>query len=134
MIRPGYAKYFPSVQALWRSQKTLIQTVMHQHNVSKHRTSIFRRGKVRADPPAGLFEALGLKDDPRRFSIAPMEEIRLILDAKRSPATRGPVRVVEQLSFEKVVRDFAELIESTGGEALKDATANIALNESRLRQ
>jgi hypothetical protein len=132
--RPGYAKYFPSVQALWVSQKTLIRTVMDQHDVSKHRSTIFRGGKVRMDPPAGFLEAMGLKDDPRRIAIAPMEEIILIAEPKRPRATRGPVPVAEQLSFERVVRDFAKLIEATGGEALKDAKANIALNESQLRE
>lgn len=133
--RPGYARYFPSVQGLWLSQKSLIRTVMDQHDVSKHRSSIFQGGKVRRDPPAGLFEALGLKeDDPRRFAIAPMEEIILVADPKKPTATRGPVPVAEQLSFEQVVREFAKLIESTGDEALKDAKANIVLKESRLRQ
>ncbi len=132
--RPGYAKYFPSVQACWRSQESLIRTVMDQHDVSKHRSSIFRGGKVRMDPPTGLFEALGLKDDPRRFAIAPMEEIILIVAPKRPPATRGPVPVAEQLSFEQIVRDFAKLIESTGDEVLKDAKANIVLKELRLRR
>jgi hypothetical protein len=132
--RPGYANYFPSVQALWLSHHDLIRTVMDQHDVSKHRSSIFRGGKVRMDPLAGLFEALGLKDDPHRFAIAPMEEIILIADPKRPPATRGSVPLAEQLSFEQVVRDFAKLIESTGGEALQDAKANIALKEARLRQ
>lgn len=129
--RPGYGKYFPSVQALWLSQKDLIRTVMDQHDVSKHRTSIFRGGKVRMDPPEGLFEALGLKDDPRRFAIAPMEEIILIEDPKKPPATRGPVPVNEQLSFEQIVRDFVKLIESTGHEAFKDAKAKIVLTEQR---
>ena len=45
------------------------------------------------DPPVGLFETLGLKDDPRRLAITPMEEIILIVDPKRPPATRGPVPV-----------------------------------------
>jgi hypothetical protein len=107
---------------------------MDQRDVSKHRSIIFRGGKVRMDPPAGLFEALGLENDPRRFAIVPMEEIILIVDPKRPPATRGPVAVDEQLRFEQVVHDFAKLIESTGGEALKDAKENIVLNEPRLRQ
>jgi hypothetical protein len=128
--RPGYARYFPSVQALWLSQRDLIRVVMDQHDVSKHRTSIFRGGKVRMDPPAGLIEALGLKDDPRRIAIAPMEEIILIAEPKKPPATRGPVPVAEQLSFEQVVREWAKLIESTGDEALKDAKATIVLKES----
>jgi len=132
--RPGYAKYFPSVQALWMSRKELIGTVIDQHDVSKHRSSIFRGGKVRVDPPVGLLEALGLQDDPRRFAIAPMEQIILIADPKKPPATRGPVPLSEQLSFELLVHEFAKLIESTGSEALKDAKANIALKESRFRQ
>jgi len=125
---PGYSKYFPSLQTLWRSHGALIQTVIDQHDVSKHRSTIFKGGKLRKD----AIDALG--GDPHRFAFAPMEEIMLVADPKQPSATRGTIPLNEQLSFESVAHDFVELVRSTGVAALGDAKANIRLKEPTLRR
>ncbi len=58
----GFAKYFPRTQKLWINRRDLLDIIFENHDVSKHRETVYRGGKCRNDPPAGFFEALGITD------------------------------------------------------------------------
>jgi len=83
----GYSKFFPTVQACWQKHRVLIDRIVEQHDVSKHRQTIFCGGRVRSDPPPGFYENLGCSpDDPTAQAVfSPMEEI-ILMDDARSPA------------------------------------------------
>ncbi len=63
---PGYGKYFPSLQAHWQNCRTFIQLIADQHDVSKHRETIFQGGQLRDDAPSGFYESLGVASDDQR--------------------------------------------------------------------
>ncbi|KKK64123.1 hypothetical protein LCGC14_2987390, partial [marine sediment metagenome] len=74
---PEYDSYFPEVRKYWESKRDLINMIFEQHDVSKHRETIFVGGKCRTTPPLGYFESIGV--DPKNPSESslfwPMEEI-----------------------------------------------------------
>lgn len=132
---PGYDTYFPEVRKLWESKKDFLSIIFEQHNVSKHRETIFVGGKHRTTPPPGFFESIGINpENPFQAALFwPMEEIIL----KDSPATarigRTPQPVEEQVLLENLVPDFKDFIEKTGELAFYDAKANIPLKANQFK-
>jgi hypothetical protein len=59
----GYCTIFPNVQLLWQSEHILLNRIVEQHDVSKHRQTIFVGGMARLDPPIGFYESHGIPDD-----------------------------------------------------------------------
>jgi len=124
----GYKAIFPSVVALWQARVTLIERIIEQHDVSKHRSTIFTGGQTRADPPAGFYELAGVPDDPlRRAIFAPMAEIILKNDLKAPRVSRPVQALSDTILLETVATEFVTLVRDTGVAVLADVEANIPL-------
>lgn len=91
----GYAKFFPSVQQLWVDNRELMELIMEQHDVSKHRFGYGLSGRYRNDPPPGFFESLNI-DPKRKYEFSPMEEI--LLDTEQQIA--NGIRAVKGIRHE----------------------------------
>lgn len=124
----GYSNIFPSVQEYWISHEDIMFKIFEQHDVSKHRETIFSGGMARNDPPPGFYESLGLSNNPsQRALFWPMKEIILRSEPKTPHAKRVPQPVEEGVLLEDIAPQFRGFIEETGMRALKDAKRNIKL-------
>ena len=125
---PGYAKFFPTLQAHWQNNCALIQQIVDQHDVSKHRETIFEGGRVRNDAPPGFYEALGItREDPRRWQFQPMGEIILHPKPKSPKVTRVPTPVAEQIHLEPMATSFCQFINESSRYCLSDVESTIPL-------
>ena len=125
----GYAHYFPTLQSHWQANEAILATIMEQHDVSKHRSTIYVGGKYRADAPPGFFEALGISDDAAtRFQFSPMEEIVLKPEPKTPQGKQAPVANYSDLdTLENIGQRFCEFINQTSKRALTDTRTSIKL-------
>lgn len=131
----GYAEVFPSVQELWKGNRGVLDMIFEQHDVSKHRESIFSGGMCRNDPPPGFFELLGVDDDSsRRALFWPMKEIILKSEPKTPHSKRVPQPRESYMLLEELVPQFQELILETGMRVLTDVKQNIALKVGQLEK
>ncbi len=121
----GFAKYFPRTQKLWINRRDLLDIIFENHDVSKHRETVFRGGKCRNDPPAGFFEALGITDKANSILYTPMAEIILISDPKTPRRDRQPTPIEDQILLEEIAFRFCYFINKTVVLATQDALANI---------
>lgn len=125
----GYNDYFPSLRSFWLDNLDLIRTIGEQHDVSKHRSTIYQGGRMRNDPPPGFFEKLGIGEDKVKQSFfTPMEEILL------SPEPKTPWRQRKRRTYESTHKledlagRFCTFINLCGIKALEDAKTKIKLN------
>jgi hypothetical protein len=127
----GYEKIFPSIQNHWNTNRALIEIITDQHDVSKHRETIFMGGKMRNDPPVGFYESLGMGDDEiAKSMIKPMAEIILRPDPKTPHKKQESVSQEDKITLEKVVNEFTSFINITVKQALIDAKSNIILKNN----
>jgi hypothetical protein len=118
---PGYENFFPNLHKLWQSHEGLINTIMEQHDVSKHRETIYVGGQCRLDVPENFFESLGTPDDPSiRGQYWPMAEIILKNDPKIPNIDRQTQEVKDFIYLENLIMDFEKFIKQTGICALSD--------------
>lgn len=128
---PGYRAFFPTLQAEWNTQATLLAIIVDQHDVSKHRETIFVGGQMRMYRPPGFFENLGIQNNPTAQAFfSPMGEIILKRDPKRPRARRGAQQQSSQVLLEDICNDFCAFINRSCELALADAKANITLVHS----
>jgi len=122
----GYEKYFPQFQSLWQSRMSLVEEIQDQHDVSKHRQTIFIGGKSRIDAPSGFFEALGIHNNKEaQFAFLPMEEIILNPNPKAPNIARKTIS--NQRLLEDLCIDFVELVNESSRLAYEDARSTIPL-------
>lgn len=131
----GCGIYFPSLQAHWKNNRPLLDRVMEQHDVSKHREMIFQGGQMRNDPPVGFFEGLGIPEgDPRRVLFQPWAEV-LIHPAPKSPrAGRQPVPVADQIHLEPLAQEYCDFMNESARRSLADAQKTIVLKQTSFLQ
>ena len=124
----GYTSIFPTLQAHWQANRNLLETIVEQHDVSKHREHIYVGGMARLDAPVGFYEALGIADDKaKQHEYWPMAEIILGEAPKRPRGSRKPQVAGESVLLETVATDFCDFINQSGRKALEDAVSNIHL-------
>jgi hypothetical protein len=88
----GYDIYFPFLKKYWCESLDLLKLIFEQHDVSKHRSTVYKGGKARDDLPSGFFEMLGIKDDKvKQTFFSPMAEILVVpqLKARARASERG---------------------------------------------
>jgi len=130
----GYATIFPNVQLLWQRKLILLNRIVEQHDVSKHRKTIFVGGMARLDPPIGFYESLSIPDDVAiRAQFWPMAEIILQNDPKLPRAERTPQPAADHVHLETLATEFVDFIRGMGNKALTDAQATIAIPEQSFR-
>lgn len=130
----GYSMLFPSVQNYWRSNTKLLSTIFEQHDVSKHRGTIYVGGMARTNPPPGFYESLGITDNAsQRAQFWPMKEIILKHEPKSPPAKRISQPRENNELFETLVPLFKDFISETGLLALRDARRNIKLQVNEFK-
>ncbi|TAN07150.1 MAG: hypothetical protein EPN36_02815 [Rhodanobacteraceae bacterium] len=127
---PAFERHYPNVVAVWRRHRGVIEEIQRQHDVSKHRSSTYRGGRSRNDPPPGFYAALGVSDDdPSRSDFSPMAEIILDPDLKRPmSAPRANVKYEDLRTLEGVCREFVMLVEQACVAWLSDARQMVKLN------
>lgn len=124
----GYSVLFPELQSHWQTHRKLLAIIIDQHDVSKHRETIFTGGMSRLDPPEGFYEALGIGDDPAEQSIYwPMAEIILRQNPKATRASRKSQNAENSILLESVAGDFCQFINRSGELLFQDAKAHIKL-------
>ena len=128
----GYVKYFPNVVDHWQTNETLLDIVIEQHDVSKHRRKNYVGGELDINPPDEFLSAFGGVDDfSKNFMFHPMKKILLEPNPK-IPASKKPQYTHEELIvLEDFVPKYVEFVTETGALALKDARTNIDLQESQ---
>lgn len=130
----GYEKVFPSIQKLWKNNNKMLSTIIEQHDVSKHRQTIYVGGMVRNDPPPGFFESLGISENAlNRTLYFPSKEIILKHKPKTPSVERVSLPREDHELLENLVPDFRDFILETGIRALDDAKCNIKLKVNKLR-
>jgi hypothetical protein len=131
-----YDTYFPEVRKYWESKSNLINMIFEQHDVSKHRETIFVGGKCRTTPPPGFFESIGIgpNNASQNALFWPMEEIIIQKDPKIPKKDRTPQPVEGQILLESLVPEFQEFAEKTGELALSDAKTNIKLKVTAFKK
>lgn len=124
-----YDNYFPSLKSYWRENRDLILKIFEQHDVSKHRSTIFSGGSIRNDPPPGFFEKLGLEGDKNvQGLVSPMAEILLTSQPKTPWRKRQPREYKDIDKLEDVTERFCTFINMCGVKVLEDARGRIKLN------
>ena len=127
----GYKTIFPTFQECWHRKRELLSIIIEQHDVSKHRETIFVGGMHRLDPPLGFYESLGLKDDAEIGShFWPMAEIILQKDPKSVRMGRIPQTTSEQILLEDIAKEFCDFLKESGQNLFKDAKSNIELTHT----
>lgn len=127
----GYKLFFPTLQSHWQANRKLLSIIVEQHDVSKHRETIFTGGMARLDPPPGFYETLGIGDDPSTRSMFwPMAEIILRQNPKSARSGRKPQEATNSILLETVASDFSLFINKSGACALQDAKTHIKLTHS----
>jgi hypothetical protein len=131
----GYSSLFPSVQKYWKSSDKLLSMVFEQHDVSKHRGTIYVGGMARTDPPPGFYESLGVSDDAsQRALFWPMKEI-ILQNAPKIPQTKRISQPRENhVLLQAIVPQFRDFVSETGLLALRDARRNIELKVNELKK
>lgn len=125
----GYDDYFPLLKSCWRDNLDLIRTISEQHDVSKHRSTIYQGGRARNDPPPGFFEKLGIGDDKVKQSLfTPMEEIILSPEPKTPWRQRKHRDYESTHKLEELAERFCTFINLSGTKALEDAKGKITLS------
>lgn len=129
----GHCKYFPSFTKYWKEKKSLIDNICEQHDVSKHRSTIFKGGRQRSDAPENFFHKMG---NPRsshaEYFFSPWENIHLRQSPKRTPSrlttelNEGPVRL------EELCENFVEFINTSCQKLLEDSGGSIKLQYTSL--
>ncbi|MCA6471291.1 MAG: hypothetical protein IM591_12980 [Chitinophagaceae bacterium] len=126
----GYLKYFPTLQAFWQSNQTLLSIIFDLHDVSKHRKTIFQGGMSRLDPPPGFYETLGITDIVEKSFYWPMAEI-ILQENPKEPFFNKKTNTfnVPNSTFvlEDLAPDFCNFINTSGRLILEDSKNNIAL-------
>jgi hypothetical protein len=133
--RPGYSRYFQTIQSHWQNKADLIRLIFENHDVTKHRQQAGLNGKARLDPPVGFYEALGLPDDPVARGMCgpmpPMEKVSIPKRPKLPIDQRQPLPD-EWTSLEETEKEFYLLIADSFHFALADARQTIILHDATL--
>jgi len=126
-IVPGYDAYFPNLKKYWQKNRDLIQIIAENHDVSKHRTTIYQGGKYNLNPPPGFFKKLGIENNKEmQILCSPMENI--ILEHQPKTPWRQRKNETDQPPYlENIAEEFCTFINTCGEKALKDARNNIKL-------
>lgn len=129
-----YKIVFPNLKAYWQSNRQLVAMIMEQHDVSKHRETVYSGGMARKDPPPGFYEKLGVQDDPAKQALFwAHAEILLKNDPKEPRGNRTPTPYEDRVVLESIVDDFCEFIQESCVTALNDARTNIHLTYDQLQ-
>ena len=130
----GWARYFPTLQSYWRNEKTLIQQIMDQHDVSKHRQMIAPGASVLPDreAPKGYREFMGIPPGaPFPFKLNPAIEVYLYPDPKAPITQQLPSG---HMKLEDIAPKFVAFINRTGELAFEDAKKALKLNPPPAKQ
>ena len=103
--------------------------IFEQHDVSKHRETIFTGGKCRSDPPVDFYESVGIdaRNSSQTVLFWPMEEVIIKRKPKMPRRDRTPHPVEGRVLLEELVPEFKIFVEETGRLAVTDARNNIKL-------
>ena len=111
----GYTEHFGSVVKFWQAKSKLLKAVMDNHDVSKHRTTIFRVGQMRQDAPPGF----------QRSGMPPAETLWLNPTPKDPPTEEPPTDITKGKSLETLVSEYRVFVNETLRLAQNDAERNI---------
>ncbi len=132
-VQRGYDIYFPSLKRLWCENNDFLHLIFEQHDVSKHRSTIYEGGKLRDDPPSDFFKKLGIENDiSKQVLFTPHVEILLAPDPKIPWRQREQIEYNDIDKLEDVAEKFCKFINLSCKYALNDATTTIKLKHYEL--
>ena len=122
----GYAKYFPYIKEYIMKNRDLLEIIIEQHDVSKHRMAIFTGGRCRFDPPEGFFKQRGIpENDENKVLYAPFAEIMLMNEPKLPDSNRKSIPYKDYKKLEDIGPRFCIFISELGYKAKNDAQMRI---------
>lgn len=125
----GYNKYFPTFKKYWIQNRNLLDKISEQHDVSKHRSTIFEGGTRRTDAPPRFFNKFGIEEDEgKQIPISAWAEIPLTPQPKLPRRQRKHVEYKHVDKLEDIAKKFERFINVSGVKALEDAKKTIILN------
>lgn len=123
---PGYDEYFPHTKEYMLEHKDLLEIIIEQHDVSKHRQAIFQGGICRFDPPEDFFKKRGIEDNAEnRVLHAPFAEIMLMREPKMPESKRKSMSYREHDKLEDIGPRFCTFMNELGYKAKNDAQVRI---------
>ena len=131
----GYEKLFPETQKHWQKQQPLLNRIIELHDVSKHRTTIYRGGLFDMNQPPGYFESLGF--DPQESGtmlLRPHAEIILQQEPKLARSERRQLSSNPSETLEVLVPRFFAFVRESGVLLLQDAITNLTLANSEFQE
>lgn len=127
---PGYLKIFPNVQNYWQENRQILDRIFELHDVSKHRTTIYRGGQLSMESPPGFFESLGIKPgDTGAMLVRPHKEIILEKEPKIPRKERARPDPKTRETLEELLPRYGEFLRTSASLALQDSRANIPLQD-----
>ncbi len=114
----GYNKLFNELQKYWLSKKELHDIIIDNHDVSKHRHSIYGSSLRDIAAPDGFYEILGVKGNiDEEYKYWPVKEVYLHIKPKQALIFEGEA---DSTTLEKIVPEFFEFIEISSTKLLND--------------
>jgi len=127
----GYEVIFPKLQTYWQLKREMMLLIIEQHDVSKHRETIFTGGNVRSDPPPGFYESIGVeRGQGEEWLYGPMEGIILQKNPKSRHSDRVPQEKKDFVFLEDIASEFTEFIRESGKLSFQDVKSNIELKHT----
>jgi len=131
----GYKNICPQMQRYWQSRRDLLLLIIEQHDVSKHRETIFTGGRMRNDPPPRFYDLLGINDnDEMKVLYAPIAEIILKNNPKVAHAHREPQEVKDFIFLEDVAVESVQFVVDSGKLSGQDVKSTIILKHTNFLQ
>lgn len=114
----GYKELFPELQKYRDTKKEIQNIIFSNHDVSKHRHSIYMSWLCNITPPNGFYESLGIKGNKEEeHQYRPMKEIPLYKNPK---VTLEKQDSKNTMLLEDIIPAFFEFIDNSWKKILQD--------------
>lgn len=114
----SYKNLFPNLQEYWISKIEMQNIIIANHDVSKHRHSIYSSGLRNTSAPHNFYEQLGIKGVVQEEHwYWPMKEVILQKDPKETLDKQDPENTI---LLEELTAIFFEFINESGEKILQD--------------
>lgn len=114
----GYKNLFPRLQEYWILKVEMQNIIIANHDVSKHRHSIYSSGLRNTSAPHNFYEQLGIKGVVQEEHLYwPMKEVILQKDPKETLDKQDPKNTI---LLEELTAIFFEFINESGKKIFQD--------------
>jgi hypothetical protein len=124
----GYIEVYPTTVQLCAKSRATLEVIFEQHDVSKHRHTIYQGGDMRMDAPPGFWDMLKV-DETNRYRFWPVRTVILGKDIREPIDNRKTLSAEEVVYFEEVAERFFSFVSSLGAAILNDSESNINISK-----